>query len=61
MKIGIMGAMRLEINELSNDLTEVNECITADNIYYAGKRGDCEVIITSCGVGKVNAALCTQI
>ncbi len=61
MKVGIIGALQLEIDELLNRLKDMKERISANNKYYIGTLNDVDVIITSCGVGKVNAASCTQI
>lgn len=61
MIIGIIGAMQLEIEEILNKLEDTSERITANNKYYLGKLHNVDVVITSCGVGKVNAASCTQV
>lgn len=61
MRIGIIGAMQLEIEELLSKLVDKIESISANNKYYIGKLNGVDVVITSCGVGKVNAASCTQI
>jgi len=60
-KIGIIGAMPVEIelikNEFKNCCVETNAGVN----YYLGRIKDIEVILLSCGVGKVNAAIYTQI
>lgn len=61
MRIGIIGAMELEIDELLNRLEFTSERITANNKFHIGKLNNRDVVVTSCGVGKVNAASCTQI
>lgn len=61
MRIGIIGAMQLEIEELLNKLVNKTESLSANNKYYIGTLSGADVVITSCGVGKVNAASCTQI
>lgn len=58
--VGIIGAMQLEIDALISKLEYVEEKISARNKYYVGKLNDINVVITSSGVGKVNAASCTQ-
>ncbi len=60
-KIGIIGAMDLEVELLIEKMTVVDIKETAGNKYYIGKIFNKEVVITSCGVGKVNAASSTQI
>lgn len=59
--IGIMGAMDLEIEMIEKNM----ECVKIENIagfkYYVGKVGNRNIVLTCCGVGKVNAACCTQI
>lgn len=59
--IGIMGAMQEEIElllaQLDNRLTEQHAGITYHRGEFQGKK----VILTRSGVGKVNAAVCTQI
>ncbi len=60
-KIGIIGAMELEIKLLLDNL-ELNK---KENIsgfsYYSGRILGQDIVITSCSIGKVNAAACTQI
>ncbi len=60
-KIGIIGAMDLEVEEIIA-ATEVNEeKLKAGMKFCAGKIGNTEVVVVKCGVGKVNAAMCAQI
>lgn len=59
MRIGIIGAMQLEIDELLSNLDNKIESVLANNKYYTGTLNGADVVITSCGVGKVNAAFCT--
>lgn len=60
-KIGIIGAMQIEIDLLLEKLHIDEEQTIAGMPFYKGNFMDTEVIITRCGVGKVNAAACTQI
>ncbi|KFN03996.1 5'-methylthioadenosine/adenosylhomocysteine nucleosidase [Bacillus clarus] len=60
-KIGIIGAMQIEIDLLLEKLNIHEECTIAKMPFYKGVFMDTEVIITRCGVGKVNAASCAQI
>lgn len=58
--IGIIGAMRVEIEALKNSLEDA-ETITISGIdYYRGMLGGQKVVAAVSGVGKVFAAVCTQ-
>jgi len=59
-KIGIFGAMDLEVETLINTMKEVKEHKCAGTSFYQGKLANKEVVVACCGVGKVNAASCTQ-
>lgn len=60
-KIGIIGAMTEEVEKLKNyfDLKEIVRIIGYE--FYVVACEDKEIIIVVSGVGKVNAAICTQI
>ncbi len=58
MKIGIMGAMREEIEPILELVTEIDtEIDYANNKYYKAKYNDYELIIAYSKIGKVNSAL----
>ena len=58
--IGIIGAMELEMKKIRS-LMEESECVTVGcTDFYEGKLHGVDVVAAVCGVGKVNAALCTQ-
>lgn len=59
--IGIIGAMPLEISLLKENLKIVNEIEYAGFKFYICNRENIKIILTSCSIGKVNAASCTQI
>lgn len=59
--IGIIGAMNEEIHELLNQMKDVNTKTVRSITYYTGIIGDTPVVVCKSGVGKVNAAICTQI
>ena len=60
-KIGIIGAMDEEISFLRNEM-EVKEVKTIAYMnFYTGIIENKEVVLVRCGIGKVNAAICTQI
>ena len=60
-KLGIIGAMREEVETLVEKLTDVNSRVHARSTYYEGRLEGCDVVVVQCGVGKVNAAMCAQI
>ncbi|MCM1187444.1 MAG: 5'-methylthioadenosine/adenosylhomocysteine nucleosidase [Lachnoclostridium sp.] len=60
-KIGIIGAMDLEVEELKSKMTVVNITKKAKMDFYEGTLNGAEVVIVKCGIGKINAALCVQI
>lgn len=58
--IGIIGAMDCEVNQLKVKLSEVKIVEAGSLKFYVGKLHNHNVIVVKSGVGKVNAALCTQ-
>ncbi|WP_054028035.1 5'-methylthioadenosine/adenosylhomocysteine nucleosidase [Bacillus sp. FJAT-28004] len=60
-KIGIIGAMAEEIELLHEHVNVVSEVTKAGITYYEGKLHGKTIIYCKSGVGKVNAAVCTQI
>ena len=60
-KLGIIGAMREEVETLVEKLSEVRQQSHAWSTYYEGKLEGLDVVVVQCGVGKVNAAMCAQI
>ncbi|AGB40822.1 5'-methylthioadenosine/S-adenosylhomocysteine nucleosidase [Halobacteroides halobius DSM 5150] len=61
MKLGIIGAMEIEIELLRDDLELQNTLHKAGMDFYQGILHDKEVVLVRSGIGKVNAAICTQI
>ena len=59
--IGIIGAMEVEIELLREDLELEKMIEKAGMGFYAGQLDGEDVVLVQCGIGKVNAALCTQI
>lgn len=60
-KIGIIGAMDEEVNILKSEMN-IKEIKTIANMdFYIGNIDNREIILVRCGIGKVNAAICTQI
>lgn len=60
-KLGIIGAMRQEVETLLGVLENRQTEIRGGCTFYAGKLEGLDVVIVQCGVGKVNAAMCAQI
>ncbi|WP_214629183.1 5'-methylthioadenosine/adenosylhomocysteine nucleosidase [Paenibacillus agaridevorans] len=60
-KIGIIGAMAEEIERLHEHVRVMSTFTKAGITYYEGKLHGNNVIYCKSGVGKVNAAVCTQL
>lgn len=60
-KIGIIGAMELEVETLKAEMTVSGIVKKAGMEFYEGSLSGADVVVVRSGVGKVNAALCTQI
>lgn len=61
MKIGIIVAMEEELKVVLNDMEVEKKSSHAGMIFYEGNYYDKEIVAVICGVGKVNAGICTQI
>lgn len=60
-KIGIIGAMDEEVCRLKEIMINVKVHKIASMDFYEGEIKTKSVIIVRCGIGKVNAAICSQI
>ena len=60
-KIGIIGAMDLEVDALKAKMNTEKTLKKAGMVFQEGTLGDAHVVIVKSGIGKVNAALCVQI
>ena len=60
-RIGIIGAMDEEVQTLKKAACGVHSVSCAGMDFYEGRLGQTEVVIVKCGIGKVNAGICTQI
>ncbi len=56
-KIGILGAMDIEVDGLTNKLQDIKKFEIAGITYYKGRLEDRDVVIAKSGVGKVNSAV----
>ena len=60
MKIGIIGAMQIEVDNLKAHMEDVSEEVVSGVTFTKGTIGGKEVIAAVCGVGKVFAAICAE-
>lgn len=60
-KIGIIGAMELEVEQLKSQMEQERVVTKASMDFCVGRLNGVDVVIVRCGIGKVNAALCAQI
>ncbi len=60
-KIGIIGAMELEVETLKKEMTITRKLTKAKMEFNEGTLNGADVVVVRSGVGKVNAALCVQI
>lgn len=61
MTIALMGAMEEEVCWLKDDLQQAKKVTKAGIEFVEGKLGDEKVVVVHGGIGKVNAAVCSQI
>lgn len=61
MITGIIGAMEEEVAKLKSGIIETEEKEKAGMNFLKGKLYGKEVVVVRSGIGKVNAAICTQI
>lgn len=59
--IGIIGAMEEEVSILKEKMTDITVEKKASMEFYKGRLNGKEAVIVRSGIGKVNAAVCTQI
>ncbi len=59
-KIGILGAMEVEVENLISMIDNVVSTKIGMNEFFSGKINDKDVVVTRCGIGKVNSAVATQ-
>ena len=60
-KLGIIGAMSIEVEALKAQMEDLSVQTRAGMEFCCGRLEGLDVVIVVCGVGKVNAALCVQI
>jgi adenosylhomocysteine nucleosidase len=60
MRIGIIGAMRVETDTLKAQVTDAVKETVSGIEFVSGKLYGKDVVVAQCGIGKVFAALCAQ-
>ena len=60
-RIGIIGAMDLEVETLKSHMNDVKISRKAGMEFLEGTLNQSTVVIVKCGIGKVNAGICVQI
>lgn len=58
--IGIIGAMEVEVENLFNQMTSKEKITLNGYDFFKGNLYNKDIVVVKCGIGKVNAALCTQ-
>ena len=61
VKVGIIGAMELEVSALKGQIKGITVKKKAGMEFCEGQICGVDVVVVRCGIGKVNAALCVQI
>lgn len=61
MKLGIIGAMTVEIESLKAQMLNLEKTEKAGMEFCSGILEGVDAVLVVCGVGKVNAAMCVQI
>ncbi len=60
-KIGIIGAMELEVETLKNHMQNITVTKKANMEFFEGTLNGVSAVVVKSGVGKVNAGMCVQI
>ena len=58
--IGIIGAMRVEVEQLLRGMENTEARTVSGREFYRGRLRGQDVVVVQCGVGKVNAAMCAE-
>ncbi len=60
MKIGVIGAMQMEMDALKESLADITTESVSGVDFVCGKLGEIEIVAAVSGIGKVFAAICTE-
>ena len=58
--IAIIGAMDIEVNRIQSRMKNTARTVISGREFVTGTLNGCEAVVVQCGIGKVNAALCTE-
>ncbi len=58
--LAVMGAMEEEVSLLLQDMEVSGQDVHAGITVYQGQYNGIKIVLAQCGIGKVNAAICTQ-
>ena len=61
MKVGIIGAMDVEVARLVREMEVKREVERAGRHFWEGRIGGTEAVVVQCGIGKVSAGICVQV
>ena len=61
IRLGIIGAMAVEIEALKANMENMTVTTKAGMNFCEGTMFGRDVVVVQCGIGKINAAMCTQI
>lgn len=61
MKIGIIGAMKEEVEILQHELSSLHKSEKGGCVFFEGTMNDQEIVLLESGIGKVNAAIGTTL
>lgn len=60
MKIGIIGAMQVEVEALISQMEAPQRQTVSQRDFHSGRLCGQDVVVAQCGVGKVSAAMCAE-
>ena len=60
MRIGIIGAMSVEVDALKAKLEDCEAVKISGVEFFCGRLAEKDVVVAQCGIGKVFAAICAQ-
>lgn len=60
MRIGVIGAMQMEVDTLKESMENIHTEEYSGVTYVSGTIGNKEVVAAVCGIGKVFAAICAE-
>ena len=61
MRYGIIGAMPVEIEKIKQNMTIEKETVLHEIHFYEGSYEGRQIVLVTCGVGKVNAGHTAQL